>query len=79
MLSQIVERWGGLSYELKRAVLAVVGSGCFRHLFSGYNLYHKHIKQYIRISYVLFEAVIFQVAVDTRIFFFLICRDGPKA
>ena len=27
MLSQIVERWGGLSDELKRAVLAVVGSG----------------------------------------------------
>ena len=26
MLSQIVERWGGLSDELKRAVLAVVGS-----------------------------------------------------
>ena len=25
MLSQIVERWGGLSDELKRAVLAVVG------------------------------------------------------
>jgi hypothetical protein len=27
ILSQIVERWGGLSDELKRAVLAVVGSG----------------------------------------------------
>ena len=27
MLSQIVERWGDLSDELKRAVLAVVGSG----------------------------------------------------
>jgi hypothetical protein len=27
MLSQIVERWGGLSDELKRAVLRVVGSG----------------------------------------------------
>jgi hypothetical protein len=27
MLSQIVERWGDLSEELKRAVLAVVGSG----------------------------------------------------
>jgi len=27
MLSQIVERWGGLSDDLKRAVLAVVGSG----------------------------------------------------
>ncbi len=27
MLSQIVERWGNLSDELKRAVLAVVGSG----------------------------------------------------
>ena len=27
MLSQIVERWGGLSDELKRAVLAVVGLG----------------------------------------------------
>ena len=26
MLSQIVERWGDLSDELKRAVLAVVGS-----------------------------------------------------
>tara|TARA_B100001123_G_scaffold437132_1_gene568739 strand:+ start:661 stop:849 length:189 start_codon:yes stop_codon:yes gene_type:complete len=26
MLSQIAERWGDLSYELKRAVLAVVGS-----------------------------------------------------
>jgi nitrogenase subunit NifH len=26
LLSQIVERWGGLSDELKRAVLAVVGS-----------------------------------------------------
>ena len=25
MLSQIVERWGGLSDELKRAVLSVVG------------------------------------------------------
>jgi hypothetical protein len=25
MLSQIVERWGDLSEELKRAVLAVVG------------------------------------------------------
>ena len=25
-LTQIVERWGGLSDELKRAVLAVVGS-----------------------------------------------------
>ena len=25
MLSQIVERWGGLSDDLKRAVLAVVG------------------------------------------------------
>ena len=25
--SQIVERWGGLSDELKRAVLRVVGSG----------------------------------------------------
>tara|TARA_Y100001934_G_scaffold159169_1_gene190176 strand:+ start:129 stop:326 length:198 start_codon:yes stop_codon:yes gene_type:complete len=30
MLSQIVERWGGLSEDLKRAVLAVVGSGRFR-------------------------------------------------
>jgi hypothetical protein len=30
MLSQIVERWGGLSEELKRAVLAVVGSECRR-------------------------------------------------
>jgi hypothetical protein len=27
MLSQIVERWSELSDELKRAVLAVVGSG----------------------------------------------------
>ncbi len=27
MLSHIVERWGELSDELKRAVLAVVGSG----------------------------------------------------
>jgi hypothetical protein len=27
MLSQIVERWGSLSDELKRAVLRVVGSG----------------------------------------------------
>ena len=27
MLSHIVERWGDLSDELKRAVLAVVGSG----------------------------------------------------
>ena len=27
MLSQIVERWGDLSDELKRAVVAVVGSG----------------------------------------------------
>jgi hypothetical protein len=28
MLSQIVERWGGLSDELKRAVLRVVGIDC---------------------------------------------------
>lgn len=27
MLSQIVERWGSLSDELKRAILRVVGSG----------------------------------------------------
>jgi len=27
MLSQIVERWGDLSEELKRAVLRVVGDG----------------------------------------------------
>jgi hypothetical protein len=27
MLTQIVERWGDLSDELKRAVLRVVGSG----------------------------------------------------
>jgi hypothetical protein len=27
MLSRIVERWGDLSDELKRAVLAVAGSG----------------------------------------------------
>jgi hypothetical protein len=27
MLAQIVERWGSLSEELKRAVLRVVGSG----------------------------------------------------
>jgi hypothetical protein len=27
MLSHVVERWGDLSDELKRAVLAVVGSG----------------------------------------------------
>jgi hypothetical protein len=27
MMTKIVERWGGLSDELKRAVLAVVGSG----------------------------------------------------
>jgi hypothetical protein len=27
MLSQIVERWGDLSDELKRAMLVVVGSG----------------------------------------------------
>ena len=27
MLSQIVERWGDLSDDLKRVVLAVVGSG----------------------------------------------------
>jgi hypothetical protein len=26
MLSQIVERWGHLSDELKRAVLAIIGS-----------------------------------------------------